>query len=277
MLAGKAEAAAAHLWRPAAKLLIGIPALILATAAVAPADLITDLGTAVLNAGNGSVVVTGNGQTNGCINWYNGGSPPDACPTAGGGTFTVDAGSTAPFTVDSSGAIQNLIFNVPLPLVDFITIGSGPSAYEFDLRDLRFNGSTAIGDCTAGANDPGATCTPANSPFQLTNGLADPNNDNVVDTVSVALTVDLYGYTGGTSGTNYDLANLYIGSFTTQQAIQGATIDSILTTIANQDSINASWSATLTPLVPTPEPATFFLVGVGLIAAGCFRKRFLRH
>jgi hypothetical protein len=120
----------------------------------------------------------------------------------------------------------------------------------------------------------GDTCTPANSPFQITNGLVDPLT-GLVDTVSVSLTVDAYGYTGS-SGTNYNAANLYVGTFTTQQAIQGATIQSILSTIASGGSVSASWSATFTPVAPTPEPGTYLLIGAGLVAIGCFKRNVQR-
>ena len=214
-----------------------VTTLTLSTAGFARADKITALGTGILDAGDGSVVVSGNGVTSGCINWYNGGTAPTTCPDVGGsGSLTVQGGSTQPFISGQSGEIKDLSFETAFPLVDFLVVDHGIAPpVQFDLEDIRFNGGTAIGDCTAGANDPGATCTPANSPFQLTNGLTDPNTGKV-DTVSISFSVDLWGYRN-TSGTNYDSADLYVGTFTTQEAIQGATISSILNDIGGGGSV----------------------------------------
>jgi hypothetical protein len=259
--------------------LAGISIAMVSTASFAGATGLTGFGSAILEAGNGSVVVSGNGTTGGCIIWYNGGSPPTTCPTTGAGNLTVEAGSTLPFNVGDTGTIDNLNFNTALPLVGFMVIDNAPNTpatIDFDLEDIRFNGATAIGGCSgSAATSAGDTCTPANSPFTLTNGLVDPSN-GMVDTVSIAMTVDAWGYTGS-SGTDYSAATAYIGIFTTQQAIQGANIQSILTTIADGDSVNASWSATFTPVSEVPEAPSFILAGAGLLGIGCFRRNAHRH
>jgi hypothetical protein len=225
--------------------LVGGSTLILYLAGFAQAERLTDLGTALLDAGNGSVVVSGNGTTVGCIDWYNGGSPP-ACPSASTGMLTVEGGSTSPFTVGSTGTIQNLAFNTTYPVVDFIAIGG----LDFDLIDVRFNTGPAIGICTSpGDTNPGVSCTPADSPFTLTNGLTDPIT-GMVDTVTIEFTVDAEGYTGS-SGTNYNQADPYVGIFTTQQAVQGMNIQGILAMIESGGSVNASWSASFTPSAQT--------------------------
>src|ERR1700728_1619238 len=86
-------------YTPRARLtLAGVSAaIILSVAGVAQAEPLTNSGTALLDAGNGSVVVSGNGSTGGCINWYNGGSAPTICPSSNAGTLSVEAGSTSPF------------------------------------------------------------------------------------------------------------------------------------------------------------------------------------
>jgi hypothetical protein len=254
--------------------------LVLSTAGFAAADPILNLGTGVLDAGDGSVVVSGNGITTGCINWYNGGTAPATCPDTGAtGSLTVEGGSTAPFIAGQTGTIQDLSFQTVTPLVDFLVVDrpGGAAPLQFDLEDLRVNTGAAIGDCTAGDTDPGATCTPANSPFQLTNGLADPST-GLVDTVSVSFTVDAWGYRD-TSGTDYNSATPYVGTFTTQEAIQDATIASILSTIADGGSISASWSATFAPeaspaiIGSVPEPPPFVLLGAGFMVVGLLKRK----
>jgi hypothetical protein len=177
--------------------------------------------------------------------------------------------------VGATGSIMNLNFSEAYPLVDFMEIGSGLSAYQFDLKDIRVNTGADIGGCTSPDFAlPGVSCTPAGSPFTLTNGLIDPKTGQV-DTVSITMTVDLYGYTGGSSGTNYNAANAYVGIFTTQQVIN-ANIATILGAILSGGAVNASWSAALSPASAVPEPASIFLLGAGLIALGSMTKRLRR-
>lgn len=248
----------------------------------ASAAPITNGGSAILNAGNGSVQVSGNGITSGCIDWYNTGLAPASCqPNGTTGSFSVEGSSSAPFLVGQTGTIQDLNFSPPLPLVDFITIalGGGLTAH-FDLTGLRFNGPTSIGDCTAangpdGLNNmsPGATCTAANSPFQITNGLAGPGG--IVNTVTISLTIDLWGYTGS-SGTNYNAANRYVGIFTTQGAVTGGNnIASIEATIGGGGAVSAAWSATLAPVATpsVPEPGSYLLAGLGLLSVASLLRR----
>jgi hypothetical protein len=233
----------------------------------------------MLNAGNGSVRVSGNGSTSGCIDWFSTVAPSSCQPDGTTSTFTVNGPSTAPFVAGQTGTIKDLNFNTPFPVTDFIdiAIGGGGTA-RFDLTNLRVNTGPAVGNCTSavGGNgltdmSSGATCTPANSPFQITNGVA--NGSGVVDTVTIALSFDAYGYTG-TSGVNYSDATKYVGIVTTQGALTGFNIDSILSTINSPGgSINASWSASLSPVSGVPEPGTYPLLGFGLIAMGAVMKR----
>jgi len=238
----------------------------------ASSALITNAGTAILNAGNGSVVVTGGGQTSGCIDWFNNTVP--SCPQPNGttATFSVQSGSSsAPFnTPGETGSIQDLNFNTLFPVVDFITIVTPAGLAHFDLADLRTNLGPAIGSCTQATGDLGssAVCTPAGSAFQLLNGIAGPNG---VDTVSIALTVDLFGYIGN-SGTNYNAANPYVGLFTTQTPVAG-NIDTILQELASGQGVSASWSATLIPSNPVPEPGTLWTLGGALLGCGVALRR----
>ncbi len=133
---------------------MGVSALILSAGGGAQAQKLTSAGTAILDAGNGSVVVSGDGVHSGCINWSSGVTPPAACtnpPTPGSGTLTVDPGSTAPFTSGETGTIQDLSFQTTYPLVDFVAIGG---LDFFDLLDVRFNsGNSAIGECSVATGD----------------------------------------------------------------------------------------------------------------------------
>jgi len=233
------------------------------------ATSITTLGSAILNIGNGSVFVIGTPAT-GCVDWYNA-APPSGCQPAGTtGALTVQGGSTAPFTPGAAGTIQDLGLSAAFPITDFITIGTGSSAFHFDLLDLRTNAGASVGDCSGpGALAPSATCTPTGSPFQLTNGLANPVT-GAVDTLTISLNIDANGYIGSAATGS----NLYVGNFTTQGGVFG-NIASVLATIGAGAPVTASWSATLTPTsapAPIPEPAPFVLVGTGLMALGFFKR-----
>jgi hypothetical protein len=257
----------------------GVTTLILTTAGLAGASPIVNLGTGSLNAGNGSVIVSGNGVTSGCINWYTT-TAPTLCPDTGvTSTLTVSGGSGSPFTPGETGTIQDLSFQTALPLVDFLVINrpSMPSL-QFDLLDIRTNTGAAIGSCTgSAATSQDVSCTPAASPFTISNGPDDPNNGNSVDTATVSFTVDAWGYVTN-SGTNYNAANLYVGTFTTQQAISNATIASILAVIQSGGAVTASWSATFAPETVTagsitPEPASFLFLGIGLTVIGLYKRK----
>jgi len=242
--------------------------VLILSAGIAQAAKLTNSGTAILDAGNGSAVVSGNQVTSGCINWYNGGSPPP-CPSSSTGMLTVEAGSTSPFVVGATGTIQNLDFNTLFPLIDFMAIGG----LDFDLLDIRFNTGPAIGDCTSPSDtDPGVSCTPGDSPFTLTNGLADPLT-GLVDTVRLSFTVDAEGYTGS-SGTNYNQADAYVGIFSTPTAIQGQNIGTFLNTLGTGGAVAFSWQATFTPTTALPEPASFLLSGAALMAIGLLKWKF---
>jgi len=247
-----------------------VSVILVTMSGMAWATPITNLGTGILNIGNGSVIVTGNGLTTGCIDFYNLVAPATCQIDGTTSMLTVEGGSTAPFASGQTGTITDLNFNTVFPVIDFIDIGPSGSVARFDLKDLRYNNGPEIGNCMSTA--PGVTCTPANSPFQITNGLADANG--VVNTVSITLTVDAWGYTGS-SGTNHNSANPYVGIFTTQSPLQG-NIVSILARITSGGRVDSSWSASFAPLpaVATPEPFTFGLFGGGLILAGILGRRF---
>jgi hypothetical protein len=238
------------------------------------ATFVTNFGPGTFNAGNSSVEVTG-GSGTGCIQFFSSGSAPACVPgsTSGGSSFTVNPPDNGPFAPGESGFIDSIDFTNAFPIVNFMVVTTPSGVVHFDLKDLRTNTGANIGSCSgAGGLAPGASCTPSGSPFTITNGLIDPST-GVVDTVTISLTVDLFGYVG-TSGTNYNAANPYVGIFTTQSALSG-NIETILATISGGGSETASWSASFAPLSPVPEPATFGTLGLSLIGVGyVLRRRF---
>ncbi len=214
-------------------------------------------GMAILDAGNGTVLVSGNGVTSGCIIWSTGViPPPPACPTSGNGTFTVDPGSTMPpFTIGDTGTIANLNFNSISggPLTDFLVI----DGVHFDLTGIAYNTTGSnIGECgptlVNGLNwdSPGASCVPAGSPIQLLNGLSVDGSGNA-NTVSATFTVYAEAYTGS-SGVNYSTATPYIGVFTTQSSspITGNIQTLLQTIMIPGGTVSASWSANFSPAPP---------------------------
>jgi hypothetical protein len=246
--------------------LSGVVALLLMPGLASATIIPTAMGGGILEAGNGSVVVVGN-----CINFYQV-APVAACPQAlgAGSTFTTDGGSTAPFIDGNTGTIKDLNLTMAFPLVDFVTVTGTGGLIHFDLTDIRFNTGPNIGTCAAPPDTmSGASCTPANSPFSLTNGLAAPGQP--ANTVAVSLTVDLIGYTG----TSVSGSTPYTGVFTTQLA---GNIDTILSTISTGGNVTASWSATFTPLAAVPEPATSATLGVSLLCLSyLIRRRLVKH
>jgi hypothetical protein len=252
--------------------LLALVTALLAAPGAAKATLLTNFGTAVLDAGNGSVLVKGNGVTTGCIDWFNVTAPSSCQPDGTTASLSVQGGSTAPFVSGQTGLIADLNFNTVFPVIDFITVGPGGSIAHFDLKDLRVNTGPDIGSCTQATGDlnSGVTCMASGSAFQITNGVKNPVT-GVVDTVTIMFNVDAYGYVGS-SGTNYNQANPYIGIFATHAALTGFNIDTILAQIQAGSATAASWSATLSPSA-IPEPATCGFFGMALVAFAFSRKR----
>jgi len=223
------------------------------------------------------VSVSGNGVTSGCIIWYNIAPltcpAPPATPPTGTGNFSVQAGgSSGIFNGSETGTIQDLSYMTAFPVVDFLTLSNGAL---FDLIDLRPNLGANIGDCTiaTGSQNSGVACTPAGSPFTITNGQCIGVNC-VATTATISFTVDAEGYTG-TSGTNYSAATAYVGNFSTTSAING-NINQVLATIEAGNPILVPWIANFSP-VASPEPATFGSIGIALVALGMLRRRYTRN
>src|SRR5437764_9173203 len=137
-------------WKPSGSTLANTCIILDAIGTSAFATPLTNLGTATLNAGNGSVRVSGNGTSSGCIDWYSGVAPSTCQPDWTTSTFTVNAPSTSPFVPGQAGTIKDLNFNTPFPVIDFIDVAIGAAGpARFDLTNLRVNTGPAVGNCSS--------------------------------------------------------------------------------------------------------------------------------
>jgi hypothetical protein len=184
-----------------------------------------------------------------CINW-GGGSTCVAGTTHQMSVSGVsNLFSTAPSATDQ---IKDLPSFPPPTLTVFQTVlGAGAVAAQtinFDLTSVLTNGG--FGNCAS--NAPLNSCSPPNSPFTF-------SEDATGTQVALSFTVTLNAYTG-TSATG---ATAYIGVFSTQQsgtlsgtgACNGllANITNILACEAAGGTINATWSATESPVPSTTK------------------------
>ena len=217
------------------------------------------IGGGVLNLSNltGQLV----GVTAGCINW----GQPAACQTVTGIQDTVSGSDSGLFQVGSnaSDTIKNLPAGVPTPLVDFLTVEGGSLGLGqvfFDLNNIVIPG--AFGTCNTFAVNN--VCNPGgNSPFVLF------QSTPTQISVTFAVTASAYTGTSASGTTDYDgiFSTTLSGNLANGTA---ATIPNLLNFFAGGGAVNATWSATLSPTVP--EPGTWMLLGLGLIALGSLRK-----
>jgi len=159
----------------------------------------------------------------------------------------------------SGGTIQNLLGPPtvgPVSLVDFITFNATIGSIFFDLQSISAGTGTVAG---CGSNAIGSVCTPAGSPFTLTQTDAG---------VSITLTLHGIAYTG----TAVSGASPTGGLFTAQVTVPG-TISGVLAQVVAPGGLqDQTYSATFTS-VPVPEPATFGLIGAALLGLGVLRRR----
>jgi hypothetical protein len=191
-----------------------------------------------------------------------------------GGLFFSNTNDTAPQTFDggtgtgaysglNGGTIQNLVgppVTGPISIVDFATFLTTIGTIHFDLQNI-FPGVGTAANC--GNNSLGSQCTPAGSPFTLTQ-----NPTGVGITLNLSGIAYLPPSSSGSTPTT--------GLFTAQVQVPG-TITSVLQAVQTTGLLNQSYSAnfTSTPASTVPEPGSLSMLGagVGLLAIGIARKR----
>jgi len=198
---------------------------------VAGAAALNVSGGGILNGGNLSVAVSGNGITAGCINFFN--LAMDACDLSGSNTFVVGAPSDSNlFTFGSTAQIKDIPAPNVLPETAFLAI-PGPSTVHFDVTSVVLPNQVA---CTAG--NVSETCSIGNFVFSQT---CDASNVcNVL--VSFSLKADAYTGTHATGFTPYAV------TFTSQ--FVNTNVGNLITTIAGGGSIQDSVSFSASPSGP---------------------------
>jgi len=242
---------------------------------------ITDTG--ILQIGNVSSVLVGVGTIPFCINWGGG----STCVAGTTHQMAVSGSSNLFSTAPSaSDKITDMLGVVPIVAWEQV-VGAGAvsgSIVNFDLTSMpNTNGGAGFGVCNNNLNN---SCSPPNSPFTFsTDGLGQ---------VTIAFSTLMNAYTcpggvvgtsGGCNSTNTGFTG-YRGSFTTQfsgtlvgtGACNGLAVNiiNILScegNVANPGTIQATWSATESPIPQSPEPISFVLFGSGLVGVALLGRR----
>jgi len=207
-----------------------------------------------------------------CINW--GGA---ATCTAGTSQEMGVSGSSNLFSTATSVTDQIMDLSGLGPLTNFETVaGAGALAgqtVDFNLVTLVLpNGGAGFGNCASNAANN--SCNPAGSPFTF-------SEDSTGTQLTISLTTTMNAYTGTFASGDTP----YRGIFTTQQsgtliglgACSGATADitAVLACEGAGGTIQATWSATESPIPGVPEPGTsgmMLLAGGGLILLSRLRR-----
>jgi hypothetical protein len=120
-------------------------------------------------------------------------------------------------------------------------------------------GTGTAANCTNGSGNP---CTPAGSPFTLTQS-------------STGVTVNLAFLGNSYTGSAASGTSPTVSLFTTQIIMPCNTTASCLALLGAGGTIDASYSATFTAST-VPEPSALLLMGAGLIGIGSLARRKLR-
>lgn len=200
--------------------------------------------------GAGSLSANGEAGLGQPVNLIFTGSPLFAIPTLDGIFSSIAPGST--------GSIQNVSLGTgAFNEANFIQI----SGYTFSLLNVA-EGSATAATCLAPAV-VGQSCTPPNTPFTLSN----VSNGRGGISSTASFTVNGWVTTPTQEVFQYD------GIFTAQFA--NTSYQQLIATIDQGTSLPVSYSLSIEAANSTvPEPATFALMGSGLIAlAGIGRMR----
>lgn len=189
----------------------------------------------ILTIGNTTGVLVGITSVPFCINWGGG----SAC--AGASHPVSISGLSADFFPGSAGTIKDVS---AVPVVDFLDVSGLFGTIHFDLISLPVNPGVDVGICTS--NAPLNTCTPALSPFTL-------SQDVTGTQVTIAFAALMNAYTGAsTSGSTPYKARFSTnlsGTISGTGACSGlaANITNVLTCMGAGGTIQATWSATASP------------------------------
>ena len=196
------------------------------------------------------------------IEWLPSGSPT-ACLELGALTHITSVGDGSLMPTSPAGTINDLNFTVPgagtAGFMSFIDSGAGVNL----LFNLAPVGGFGPGSSVTCAADPGVnnSCSVPSSPFILTETRS---NSGVLGT---SVTLDAHG-------TIFDMGDgttsFWSGSFTTQ--INTETPAQIQTIIIGGGAITSSFSGEF-DVTNVPEPISMALIGGGLIALACMRRR----
>lgn len=222
------------------------------------------LGSLLVVSGSAAFIPTGQANISGTalvgsnfIDFF--GPPLGSTPN----TFSVNQPDTGGFSGLLGGTIQDITGLPVLKQITFLvptSLANPLGKVFFDLQAFGPTTGTAAG-CSSDA--VGSLCTPAGSPFTLKQTAA----------MAVEIDLNVLGISyAGSSATGFDPT---VGLLTTQNLIPG-TISGVLAQVRN-GGITNSYSATFSATAPnpTPEPASMFLLGTGLIGVGfSVRKKF---
>src|ERR1700733_1912268 len=204
-----------------------------------------------------------------CINWSGGAT----CPTPLTSTQMGVSGSSNLFSTATSATdtIKNIGGTTSESSFETV-LGAGALAGQtiiFDLTSIPTNTGGNIGNCTSNAANN--SCTPAGSPFTF-----------AMDSTGTQLTISFSTLMNAYTGTTTTGVTGYKGLFATQQsgtfvgsgACSGLTanITDALSCEAAGGTIDATWSATESPVTGTPEPLSFVLFGTGLVGLAMVRR-----